>query len=407
MTASSIDNEWMTFLESASSCGNFISGSGIREKKDFKTSASLDTGHSTSKTHAPYIAPLELKACPLVMDENELYISTKTKVIYLNIPIDIHDIFWKLPIVEYWKQEEGIVKKQIKIVSKSKEEYDIYKQKLENIYYYNEHIIKQIDNPHARRIKFKDERKITIGISKKDIMNYRGKKKNAFYNCFAIILRFKYQGIFKEIHIKVFNTGKMEIPGVQNSHFLEIAKMMILKYLKMYINSEIHFVNSNEENNVLINSNFKCGFYINQNKLYSILNGPKYNIETSYDPCTYPGVKCKFYYNNEIADEDVNQNGQILQEDRCMKMSELIENKKYTEISFMIFRTGSCLILGNCNEHILNYVYKFIKNILIVEYPEINAVIENVSDKIKKPKIRKRMIKMTREYYSSIFRENI
>jgi TATA-box binding protein (TBP) (component of TFIID and TFIIIB) len=220
-------------------------------------------------------------------------------------------------------------------------------------------------------------------------------------------LRFKYQGIFKEIHIKVFNTGKMEIPGVQNPEFLEIAKIMILKYLKQYINSEIHFVNPEEENNVLINSNFKCGFYINQNKLYSILNGSKYNIETSYDPCTYPGVKCKFYYNNEIADDDAKQNGQILQQDRCMKMSELIENKKYTEISFMIFRTGSCLILGHCNEHILNYVYKFIKNILIVEYAEINALIENVSDKIKKPKIRKRTIKMTKEYYSSIFRENI
>jgi hypothetical protein len=136
------------------------------------------------------------------------------------------------------------------------------------------------------------------------------------------------------------------------------------------------------------------------------LNGPKYNIETSYDPCTYPGVKCKFYYNNDIASDDVRQNGQILQEDRCMKMSELIENKKYTEISFMIFRTGSCLILGNCNEDILNYVYKFIKNILIEEYAEIHALIENVSDKIKKPKIRKRTIKMTKEYYSTIFREN-
>lgn len=391
----SIDNEWMTFLESSSSGGNFVAGNGSRSK--------IDTKCFQESTSIPRDEHNNISKCPLIMEENELYISTKTKVIYLNTPIDIYDIFWKMPVVEYWKPEEGIVKKQIKIVSKSKEDYEEYKKKLEGIYYYNEHIIKQIDNPNARRIKFKDERKITIGISKKDIMNYRGKKKNAFYNCFAIILRFKYENVFKEIHIKVFNTGKMEIPGVQNSHFLDIAKEMVLRYLKQYVTHDIYFINCNEENNVLINSNFKCGFYINQNKLYSVLNGPKYNIETSYEPCTYPGVKCKFYYNNDLSDVDIMQNGQILQQDRSMKMSELIDNKKYTEISFMIFRTGSCLILGNCNERILNHVYNFIKTILIKEYNDINVLMDNVSDKVKKTKIRKRNIKMTREYYSSIF----
>ena len=43
-------------------------------------------------------------------------------------------------------------------------------------------------------------------------MNCRGKIKNAFYNCFAIIVRFKYKEDFREIHVKVFNNGKMEIP---------------------------------------------------------------------------------------------------------------------------------------------------------------------------------------------------
>ena len=99
-----------------------------------------------------------------------------------------------------------------------------YKQQLNTCHYYNEHIIKQIHNPSARRIKFKDERKITVGISKKDIMNCRGKVKNAFYNCFAIILRMRYEKIFKEIHVKVFNTGKLEIPGVLNDELLENIK---------------------------------------------------------------------------------------------------------------------------------------------------------------------------------------
>ena len=113
---------------------------------------------------------------------DDLYISTKTKVLFLNQKIDIHEVFWKIPVLPYWEAKPGVVKKQMKIVSKTPEEFEQYKARLSNIPYYTENIIKQIDNPTARRMKFEDERKITIGVSKKDIMNCRGKVKNAFYN---------------------------------------------------------------------------------------------------------------------------------------------------------------------------------------------------------------------------------
>ena len=100
-------------------------------------------------------------------------------------------------------------------------------------------MIKSIDNPLARRNKFKDERKITVGVSKKDIMNCRGKVKNAFYNCFALILRFMYNGNFHEIHVKMFNTGKMEIPGITNKELLVNAKKIILYIFIMFILSKL------------------------------------------------------------------------------------------------------------------------------------------------------------------------
>ena len=297
-----------------------------------------------------------------------------------------------------------VIKKQIKIVSTSKEEFDIYKNKLTNIKYYNETIIKQIDNPQARRIKFKDERKITIGISKKDIMTCRGKVKNAFYNCFALIIRFKLDNEFREIHVKVFNTGKMEIPGVLNDKILYIVKNMILELLIPHTNTSLSFIEQDIENNVLINSNFNCGFYINRDKLQSILRSSKYNIETSYDPCSYPGVKCKFYFNTEIGFNKDEQLGRIVKEDRNMKMSELDDAVKYIEISFMIFRTGSCLIVGNCTKRVLTFVYEFIKQILYNEYH--NICVQNVDNetKIKKEKIRKKTIILTHDYYDKNIR---
>jgi TATA-box binding protein (TBP) (component of TFIID and TFIIIB) len=332
---------------------------------------------------------------------DDLYISTTTKVLFLNMPIDIGKIFWDIAIIDYWKPLAGVIKKQMKIVSNTVEEYDNYTKKLQYINYYNEHVIKRIDNPTARRNKFKDERKITIGISKKDIMNCRGKVKNAFYNCFALILRFIYNDKFHEIHVKIFNTGKMEIPGILNETLLNNTKTMILSILRPIISNTVDFVENNEENNVLINSNFNCGFYINRDSLYSILR-TKYNIESAYDPCSYPGVKCKFYFNHDYGFEKNKQQGIITNNDSNQKMSELNENKKYTEISFMIFRTGSCLIVGNCTEKILRFVYDFIKNILQSEYTKIFTQSEIQVVKPKQTKIRKKTIIVTNDVFKSL-----
>jgi hypothetical protein len=332
---------------------------------------------------------------------DDLYISTKTKVLFLNQLVDIQSVFWNIPIIEYWRPLCGVVKKQMKFVSKTPEVYEEYRKKLEGIDYYTENIIKQINNPQARRLKFKDERKLTIGISKKDIMNCRGKVKNAFYNCFAMIMRMEYQGEFKEIHVKVFNTGKLEIPGVLNAELFDIIRTMILLTLQPFISDKLDFLENSKEDNVLINSNFNCGFYINREKLYTILRSEKYGIETAYDPCSYPGVKCKFYFNNELGFNPLTQNGRIVVKDRNMKMCELDDNKKYTEVSFMIFRTGSCLIVGNCSELILVFIFDFIKQMLVAEYEKISVVSEDAVIKVKKSKLRKKIVTVSNTYYTS------
>ena len=332
---------------------------------------------------------------------DDLYISTTTKVLFLNKPVDIENIFWDISVIDYWKPCAGVIKKQMKIVNHTKEDFEKYQQKLQYIKYYNEHIIKQIDNPNARRNKFKDERKITVGMSKKDIMNCRGKVKNAFYNCFALILRFIYNDEFHEIHVKIFNTGKMEIPGILNDTLLHNTRLMILSILRPIISEDLNFVENDEENNVLINSNFNCGFYINRESLYSILRS-KYKIESAYDPCSYPGVKCKFYFNHDYGFDNELQKGIITRNDSNQTMTQLNDNKKYTEVSFMIFRTGSCLIVGNCTEKILRFVYEYIRTILQTEYCNIYTQTEVQTVKQKQPKIRKKTIVVSNAQYKNI-----
>jgi len=384
-----VDDEWMQFITGNNvSCGFPSISCNTSIKKDIAVKSDIGSEDNGSRVNVPIC--------------DELYISTKTKVLFLNQAIDIHGIFWKIPVIEYSAAKNGVIKKQMKIVSKTPEEYEEYRAKLIDIPYYTENIIKQIDNSTGRRIKFKDERKITIGVSKKDIMNCRGKVKNAFYNCFAIIFRFMYDGLYREIHVKVFNTGKLEIPGILNPGLLVVVKKMLLDTIRPFIDTKLDFVDIDTEDNVLINSNFNCGYFINREKLHTILRGNKYRIESAYDPCSYPGVKCKYYFNNELGFDQSIQNGQILSEDRSQKMSELGDNNKYTEISFMIFRTGSCLIVGNCTERILKFVFEFIKRILTDEYKNICVENEEPIVKNKKTKLRKKVINITSSYYTKI-----
>ena len=70
-------------------------------------------------------------------------------------------------------------------------------------------------------------------------------------------------------------------------------------------------------------------------------------------------------------------------------------HQKWSEISFMIFRTGSVLIVGNCNENILNIIYKYLKNIIFQEYHEIFIKLNNDEKKKANKKIRKKTILFT------------
>jgi hypothetical protein len=309
---------------------------------------------------------------------SNIYISTKTKISYLNTPIDIKKVFWSIPISPYSTPNECIIKKQIKVSTTDPKELDEIKELLKNEKYYQEQEIEHIDNPEGR-IKFKVQLKINVGLCKKDILNYRCKLKRAFFNCFVLIMRIKdHAGDgFKEMHIKVFNTGKLEIPGIQTDESLTHVLELLITILKPIVGPHINFIPDKCET-VLINSNFNCGYFINRDKLYNILKY-KYRINSNYDACSYPGIQSKFYY---IPGSDI-QTGQ---------QTPMCENHTAYEISFMIFRTGSVLIVGRCDEPVLYCIYDFLKKLLETEYPEIGNQLNIIQPKKHNVKLRRKII---------------
>jgi chemotaxis protein histidine kinase CheA len=242
--------------------------------------------------------------------------------------------------------------------------------------------------------KIKYIRKISIGICKKDIKSYRCKQKGAFMNCFVVILRILINDVFKEIHVKVFNTGKLEIPGIQSSAILNDVLILLVKLLRPFVSDSLNYLPDKSET-VLINSNFNCGYYINREKLYEILKH-KYNINSVYDPCSYPGIQCEIYYNTTLKIQKNAEESPLVSLASASSASESEDYKKNNyKISFMVFRTGSVLIVGKCNETILYELYDFLCDILKKEY----IYIKNSQKDIKKKEVVKNL-KLRKIYIS-------
>lgn len=303
-----------------------------------------------------------------------LKISTKSKMCYFNQLFDLETIFWNVDLIHYDDLKFGPIKKQMKFTFTNKEKIIDFEKKYNDIKgYKNQYIVTQIDNPNGR-IEYKDVRKVDIGYCKKDlynVSNYKKNKKNSFYNCLVIIYRDKVDDIldikYKEYHIKIFYSGKIEIPGIFVEEEVDRILIKFKDIYKKIYPSVLLEEKENTRSNILVNSNFKTNFNIQRKSFYQILKS-KYNIKCSFDPCIYPGIRCIYNFDNE------------------------------TKLTFMIFRTGSLLILGKCNDTELYFVYNFISDILIKEYINIREIsYEPIEPIILKKNKKTKIIKIMRK----------
>ena len=105
-----IDNEWQQFLDSMD-----------------ETSAPAVSEEDESAIETTTFARKECE---------DLYISTQTKIFFLNQSnINVFDIFWNMDIVPYASPTCGVIKKQMRIVFKDKEEFNAYQEKLKKVPY--------------------------------------------------------------------------------------------------------------------------------------------------------------------------------------------------------------------------------------------------------------------------------
>lgn len=317
-----------------------------------------------------------------------IYISTKTKIGYLNQSVPLEDMFWAIDVLpSYAIPAVGIVKKEMKFKTINKEALDVLLSRVNDIP--EGPLVQQSVKTHLEAdgsMDFKDIRKVSVGICKKQMTSFRSKVKGAFFNCFAIILRFKWNGEFREMHVKVFNTGKLEIPGIPGTNtdvFLRTVLDCLVECLapvskKLNLTDAIDYRQDYNET-VLTNSNFSANYLVDREKLTQVLR-QHYRILTTYDPCSYPGVQSKFYYVESRAIQDGHP------------LTDCEAELPHIAVPVMIFRTGSVLIVGKFDDDVLMWVYDFVKTVMKEQYnniqtgfiPENNTMTETVQRKSKK-----------------------
>ena len=290
----------------------------------------------------------------------DIYISTKTLIAFMDRPMCLKPLFWAIQVLPYNTPTCGIVKKQMKFNCANADEVKEMEHIVESCPYAYSNIISHIESA----TKFKDVRKVTVGLSRKDIISHRTKTKGAFYNCFVVIVRVFVDEAFREFHVKVFNTGKIEIPGIKEDRHLQ--PVMDVLMLALNAIQPVEYVQKSEEI-VLINSNFNCNYFINREHLYTILR-ETYGISAVYDPCSYPGIQCKLYFTEkfEIVVSPING---------------------AKPVSVMIFRTGSVLIVGKCTEAVLHSVYAYLNDLFGLVFTSIVDLNCTIVPK-KEPKIK-------------------
>ena len=300
------------------------------------------------------IVPEKMPKC------GDLNISTKTTILQYNFTLNLEYIFWNIKMISYDEMVDGIIKIQMKFICTDKEQVNEFDENISHITLPVDILtLNKIDNPTGR-VKFKDSRKVSIGISKNDVIKQYKKSKSAFYNCLVLIYRVFYKNKFRELHIKLFNSGNIEIPGIQINDIVDVASSKISSILKPFVSHEI-IERVNLRSNILVNSNFNCNYNINRDKFVKRIKEEGF-LKCTFDSCSYPGIQCKYKLDN----------GQ--------------------HISIMIFRTGSILIVGKCEDHELYTIYKYVVDLLERNYKYIYE-----SEYI--PKIKKNKKKIKKQVY--------
>lgn len=212
------------------------------------------------------------------------------------------------------------------------------------------------------KMEHKDKR---IGASQKDMLTKKKVAKKTFFNQSTLVVRKRRlddPNVFKEVNIKLFANGGIQMTGITGIDFGRVVLewlLPILSALPKPVSENPLVIKSLKLQ--LINSDYHVNGNINRDNLHSILSND-YRLFSSFEKLIHQGVNVKYYY-NECRDPSHPQ-GICMCPNPCQGTGEGDAIGQCKKITILAFQTGDIIVTGARKREQLDEAYHFMNTIL-------------------------------------------
>ena len=209
-----------------------------------------------------------------------------------------------------------------------------------------------------------------IGSSTRDVLTKRKVTEKTFFNQATLVIRKKLsnKNLWKEVNIKLFANGGIQMTGVPTPEF----SLEAITYVINEIKREDPTIFTGESTITkfriqLINSDYSINRQIHQEKLHKILSNV-YNLFSSHESTIYQGVNTKYYYNKK---GNIMKPGICNCTTACTGQGTGDGDGECKKITISPFSSGKIIITGARDMHQIDEAYVFFNDILKMHESEI------------------------------------
>lgn len=203
-----------------------------------------------------------------------------------------------------------------------------------------------------------------VGASARDLLTKKRAAKKCFFNQSTLVVRKKRMEApydFKEVNIKLFANGGIQMTGITGIEFARITLEWLLPLLSTLttpVSAEPLYIKTLKIQ--LINSDYHVNASIHRDNLHQIVS-QQYGLFSSLEKLIHQGVNIKYYYNTSRT---VGRPGICNCEKACQGQGEGDEPGKCKKITILAFQTGDIIVTGARKKEQLDEAYGFMNEIL-------------------------------------------
>lgn len=203
-----------------------------------------------------------------------------------------------------------------------------------------------------------------IGASARDLLTKKKAAKKTFFNQSTLVLRKRRldrPDEMKEVNIKLFANGGIQMTGITGLDFAQVALEWLLNQIKTLpepVSQSPLFIKVLKIQ--LINSDYHVNANIHRDNLHRIVS-QRYGLFSSLEKLIHQGVNIKYYYNKAST---TGAPGICHCEKPCQGQGEGDALGSCKKITLLAFQTGDIIVTGARHRDQLDEAYAFMNELL-------------------------------------------